>query len=91
MITIINTNSSATINLTQKGKTILIEHYEDQLNGFKRISSKARSYVQGKINEINNDSEITLQLWEIMNIFGSYLYNGGDIPFKDNIITFKTK
>lgn len=28
------------------------------------------------------------ELWEVMNIFGNFLYNGGPIPFVDNKIEF---
>ena len=37
------------------------------------------------IPEEDEDGWAQWQLWELMNTFGEYLYNGGTIPFEMNI------
>jgi hypothetical protein len=47
-----------------------------------------------KLIELTNlkaEDELSLQLWELMNIFGKHLYNGAENCFANNDISFNDK
>lgn len=69
-----NINDQAIVELTPYGEEILCKYWARVCN----------------ISNIPNYNLITkkykTQLWDIMLIFGNYLYMGNNTPFKDNII-----
>jgi len=68
-----NMNVKVYVKLTDKGHSILRDHY------------KNLSFIP-EPNKYDGYSEF--QLWELMSIFGNSLYNGCDIPFQNNEIVF---
>lgn len=68
-----NINCEVEVELTEAGKKILKEHYQH--------------YPENIRPEINN--YFKAELWQIMNIFGNYLINGGKTPFKNNVINIR--
>jgi hypothetical protein len=82
MITI-NLNTIFEVELTKVGREIYVNH----LNDYAKNSSEYKKYYDAKIAELYNNPHIQLELWHLMNIFGPHMYNGCDIPFKNNILT----
>lgn len=74
----INLNDTCYIKLTDYGRKILKEKYEE----FNRDHGDIYKY-----NPKNEDSEgwSKWQLWDIMTVFGNVMYNGFNIPFETDI------
>ena len=74
----INLNVEVEVILTTEGEFYL-RHYYTELN------------IPFSENLIKENKKFRAPLWEIMQIFGKYLYNGCEIPFKNNIIQISLK
>jgi hypothetical protein len=70
-----NLNSSVTIKLFPTGKAIW-------LNYWSQFGENTKSYA---LKELGNDNTLTLQLWEVMKIFGPHISIGIDAPFETEI------
>ncbi len=67
----ININKQVQVRLTDFGKKCLEKHHKD-LAGLTQYLDK---------------TPFRCLLWELMNVFGEYCYNGAiEMPFKDNVI-----
>lgn len=57
------------------------------LEGIKILSNNNSSYLMDSSFSYNKDTEVlTTELWNIMNIFGPYMYIGSKPLFKNNNI-----
>lgn len=88
MKVITNVNNNATVTLTEYG----YEVYEKYLRSIEEANNVSMYYT---IREHNNNTllnlqhngyVLTIQLWLLMQIFGSVLDMGSDIPFYENLI-----
>lgn len=76
---IFNINNYVEIKLTQYGKDILKEKEDKIFTEYPSLKEYLYKY------KVNNRGYIKLQLWEVMNLFGSYLGNGLQNPFEIKI------
>ena len=77
------------INLNQPCNVILTAHGAEVYNKYFR-----ELHARCKLIELTNlkaEDELSLQLWELMNIFGQHLYNGAENCFANNDISFNDK
>ena len=77
------------INLNQPCNVILTAHGAEVYNEYFR-----ELYATCKLIELTNlkaEDELSLQLWELMSIFGTHLYNGAENCFANNDISFNDK
>ena len=72
-----NMNNTAEVVLTKRGAQIL----NDSDERFIFVHTHNGPYSEGET--------FSSELWNIMRIFGNYLYNGCDIPFVSNNILIK--
>jgi hypothetical protein len=75
----ININNLATVKLTSYGFKV----YRDY---FTLFNSEHYTYFLSKVDENLN---FTSELWDIMNIFGSKIYNGSEQVFERNEIIIR--
>lgn len=76
-----NLNTQVTVELTDYGVEILMEFY-------KRLNKTSGGFVKIPLIEKRE----TFVLWDLMNVFGPYLYNGNPrVPFVNNEIHFEDK
>lgn len=78
-----------TINLNQRCDVILTTHGAEVYNKYFR-----KLHATCKLIEPTNlkaGDVLSLQLWELMNIFGKYLYIGAENCFENNNISFNDK
>jgi hypothetical protein len=76
----VNLNSSVKVKLTKVGLDKYIKFwnkYPTEVKDFKTLDD---------IRSTLPDGTHKFQLWELMSIFGSGMYNGCDIPFEKNIV-----
>ncbi len=73
----INTNESATVILTPKGAQIYNAYW-------------AEMPINCRPNTKKEGDSLSDELWSLFNIFGQGMYNGCQIPFKDNKLTLET-
>lgn len=74
----INMNKTIKIKLTNRGKMILYEYWENKLK--KHNSEKdVIEWVKSKIKK----GYYEIELWQFMNIFGEHFYNGAE-PISEN-------
>ena len=73
----INLNKYVNVRLTEIGLKV----FKESFGG--KIPEWFNPYIKG--------DQYTFQLWDLMSIFGSKLYNGAPQMFKDNKIIFKSK
>ena len=76
---IFNINNYIEIKLTQYGKDILKEKEDKIFTEYPSLKEYLYKY------KVNNRGYLKLQLWEVMNIFGSYLGTCCDAPFEMDI------
>lgn len=69
-----NTNEYVYVTLTEYGKECLAKYHED----------RAFLYKQAGVTPDFNQTEF--QLWELMDIFGKYIWHGGSPLFENNEI-----
>lgn len=76
-------NDAVYVKLTEHGMNIVaLEN--------KKIQDQTKiQYDLMAHRKVNVDGFSEWQLWELMSIFGSYLYNGSSIPFEQNRIHVK--
>ena len=77
------------MNLNQSCNVILTAHGAEVYNEYFR-----KLHVKCKLIELTNlkaEDELSLQLWELMSIFGTHLYNGAENCFANNDISFNDK
>ena len=65
-----NINTEVTVKLTKEGEKILREYFEQR----------------PQLIKIDENKIYKASLWEIMNIFGKYFYNGCTVLFENNLI-----
>lgn len=78
---IINLNQSCNVILTAHGAEVYNEYF-------------CELHATCKLIELTNKQagdELSLQLWELMKIFGKHLYNGAENCFANNDISFNDK
>lgn len=78
-----------TINLNQRCDVILTAHGAEVYNKYFR-KLHAICHLIEPIH-LKAGVELSLQLWELMNIFGKHLYNGAENCFENNDISFNDK
>lgn len=77
---IFNINDMVTVELTDVGVDILRkQHYQDSDLVFK-ITGESIGEFEPPVNNI-----YTKQMWQLMNIFGTYLMMGGPLPFATTV------
>lgn len=70
----INLNDTFDVTLTERGARIYNDHYA--------------AYGEARPEKRKAGDKITLELWNLMSIFGEFLYNGmPEVPFEGNVIT----
>lgn len=77
------------INLNQRCDVILTTHGAEVYNKYFR-----KLHATCKLIELTNlkaGDVLSLQLWDLMNIFGKHLYNGAESCFENNDISFNDK
>ncbi len=72
----ININNKIQVKLTDFGKSIL----DEEIYRLKQVSGVPDNYT---LYETNDNGYTEFQLWQFINIFGDYLYNGA-IPVIEN-------
>mgnify|MGYP000988705195 CR=1 FL=1 len=72
-----NLNREVWVKLTDAGIEQMRLHYADLMSTQDAV---ARCVDRGRIAKF--------QLWEIGNIFGKFMFNGGETQFEDNLIHF---
>lgn len=72
-----NVNDYVKIKLTDAGIAILKSRHDDIL----------KPYVgEFKTPQVDENGYTQMQMWEVMQVFGNYMYNGNpNIPFETNI------
>lgn len=77
----LNINSKVRIKLTSFGIEILRKQHEERHRSYP--FAFPASFTPPAVNE---DGFCEMQLWEVMNTFGEFLYNGApNLPFETNI------
>ena len=77
------------INLNQPCNVILTAHGAEVYNEyFRKLHAICK---QVELTNLKAEDELSLQLWELMNIFGKHLYNGAENCFANNDISFNDK
>lgn len=71
----ININDNVKLRLTEYGRTIHKDHFSGRLG--------SNAYEQYYCPD--DDGYVTMQLWEVMQVFGSHLHLGNEMPFETNI------
>lgn len=69
-----NANDCVRVKLTDKGIKLLADHYGGEIPEW---------FVK---NYMFPDGWYQFQLWDLMNIFGSFIHMGSDNPFNMNIL-----
>lgn len=82
--TIINLNSEIEVKLTSYGVKIATDHYIKLMDG---TSGNTREVIGDKLESIKFHRAIKDELWDIMNVFGHEMHNGGPDIFEGNNIT----
>ena len=77
------------INLNRFCNVILTEHGAEVYNEYFRELHATCQLIE--LTHLKAEDELSLQLWELMNIFGKYLYNGAESCFANNDISFNDK
>lgn len=77
------------INLNQQCDVILTAHGAEVYNKYFRELHATCKQIE--LTNLKAGDVLSLQLWELMNIFGKYLYNGAENCFENNNISFNDK
>ena len=77
----INLNQLCDVTLTAHGAEVYNEYFRELHATCKLI----------ELTNLEAGDELSLQLWELMNIFGKHLYNGAESCFANNDISFNDK
>ena len=78
-----------TINLNQSCNVILTAHGAEVYNEYFRELHATCKLIE--LADLKAEDELSLQLWELMSIFGKHLYNGAKNCFANNDISFNDK
>ncbi len=81
MVIEINVNMMAKVKLTEYGKQLLDNYRTNLENKY--------GYSIEHIFIYNRDGIYETMLWELMNIFGEYMYNGSKQIFENNLIELR--
>lgn len=77
-----NINNNVKVRLTEHGRAVLKADIDSiDYSGDEDI----KNYAHEK-SEPDKDGYNTFQLWELMSVFGSHMYNGAKNVFEKNII-----
>lgn len=77
------------INLNQPCNVILTAHGAEVYNKYFRKLHDTCKLIE--LTNLKAGVELSLQLWELMSIFGKHLYNGAENCFANNDISFNDK
>ena len=77
------------INLNQQCNVILTAHGAEVYNEYFRELHAICQQIE--LTHLKAEDELSLQLWELMDIFGKHLYNGAENCFANNDISFYYK
>ena len=77
------------INLNQSCNVILTAHGAEVYNEYFRELHAICQQIE--LTHFKAEDELSLQLWELMSIFGKHLYNGAENCFANNDISFNDK
>ena len=79
-----NINNEVRVKLTDEGIRIYEKRYRDIT---KRLPNEAKKHMERfRRPESDEEGYSRMQLWELMNLYGEYMYNGNmDIPFETEI------
>lgn len=77
------------INLNQRCDVILTAHGAEVYNEYFRELHATCKLIE--LTNLKAEDELSLQLWELMKIFGKHLYNGAENCFANNDISFNDK
>lgn len=77
------------INLNQSCNVILTAHGAEVYNKFHRELHAVCKLIE--LTNLKAEDELSLQLWELMRIFGKHLYNRTESCFANNDISFNDK
>lgn len=78
-----NVNDTVRVRLTDVGRQI-VKHKHDELNAFLRARNGTLQHGDGTVTE-DADGWSEWLLWQLMQTFGPYMYNGCSIPFETTI------
>ena len=77
------------INLNQPCNVILTAHGAEVYNEYFRELHVTCKQIE--LTHLKAEDELSLQLWELMSVFGKHLYNGAENCFANNDISFNDK
>ena len=81
-----NINEPVKVKLTEEGIRILENRHNNLLNQYSDKPEVRKILGEFKTPEVDENGYSSFQLWELMNIFGSYMYNGNPkVPFEMTI------
>ena len=82
----LNISELVKVKLTEEGIRILENRHNNLLNQYSDKPEVRKTLGEFKMPEVDENGYSSFQLWELMNIFGSYMYNGNPkFPFETTI------
>ena len=81
-----NINDYVNIKLTEAGIAILKRRHDNILKAYAGNPEVLKTLGEFKTPEVDENGYTQMQMWEVMQAFGNYMYNGDpNIPFEMNI------
>ena len=81
-----NMNNYVNIKLTEAGIAILKSRHDNLLKAYASNPEVLKTLGEFKTPEIDENGYTQMKMWEVMQTFGNYMYNGdSDIPFEITI------
>lgn len=81
-----NINDCVKIKLTETGIAILKNRHDSILKAYADNPEVLKTLGEFKNPEVDENGYTEMQMWEVMNLFGNYMYNGNpDMPFETTI------
>lgn len=82
----LNMNDFVKVKLNNRGK-IIFYHQFDNLNLFVKVHGGKP--IEPPTLEVDTDGYTSIQLWELMKIFGPHIGMGMPVPFENNAIVIE--
>ncbi len=82
----INLNEFVKVKLKDHGKAIFYHQFDD-LNMF--INVQGGKTIEPRMPEVDADGYTSIQLWELMKIFGPHIGMGMPTPFENNAVVIE--
>lgn len=82
----ININDYVKVKLNQQGKEIYFHLYDEQRKDMVARKGYYPQYLQPQYPSVDSEGYSSFQLWQFMQIYGSYLHIGNDLPFETDLL-----